>query len=111
MRGSRRLPGAPGSEQRGRRPARAPVAAGWIACAVLLLSRRDRGTRHRVAMMPAHGARRDAHGHAQASLCALIGSDRRRLPVAAKMALQSAGATGGTAVSPRPPGAAVLGMM
>ncbi len=31
------------------------------------------------------------------SLCAAIGSDRSRLPVAAKMALQIAGATGGTA--------------
>ena len=47
----------------------------------------------------------------QASGCALIGSDLRRLPVAAKMALQIAGATGGTPVSPMPPGGASLGMM
>jgi hypothetical protein len=35
-----------------------------------------------------------------------IGSSRMRLPVAAKMALQSAGATGGTPGSPTPPNAA-----
>jgi hypothetical protein len=50
------------------------------------------------------------HCH-QASGCALIGNDLRRLPVAAKMALQIAGATGGTPVSPMPPGGASLGMM
>src|ERR1700691_195462 len=38
--------------------------------------------------------------------CAAIGRLRRRLPVAVKIALQIAGATGGTASSPIPPGAA-----
>jgi len=40
-----------------------------------------------------------------------MGSLRRRLPVAAKMALATAGATGGTPGSPQPPGALVLGTM
>ena len=46
---------------------------------------------------------------AQASVCAAIGRLRRRLPVAAKIALQIAGATSGTAASPMPPGASSLG--
>jgi hypothetical protein len=40
-----------------------------------------------------------------------IGSRRIRLPVAAKMALQSAGANGGTPTSPIPPGGASLSAM
>ncbi len=39
------------------------------------------------------------------------GSLRMRFPVAAKMALHSAGATGGTAVSPTPEGGASLATM
>ena len=45
---------------------------------------------------------------AHANFCLPIGNARRRLPVAAKMALQSAGATKGTAASPMPPGASSL---
>src|SRR5690348_5810444 len=40
--------------------------------------------------------------------CLTIGSDRIRLPVAAKMALHTAGATNATAGSPMPPGLSSL---
>jgi hypothetical protein len=40
-----------------------------------------------------------------------MGSARIRFPVAAKMALQSAGAMGGTPGSPTPPGGALLSKM
>lgn len=39
------------------------------------------------------------------------GNRRSRFPVASKMALATAGATGGTACSPNPPGLEVLGTM
>ncbi len=42
--------------------------------------------------------------YAQLKPCCLIGSERIRFPVAAKIALQTAGATGGIAGSPRPVG-------
>ena len=47
--------------------------------------------------------RLDAKSQAYAS-CVLIGSSRMRLPVAAKIALQMAGAIGGTPGSPTPAG-------
>lgn len=47
------------------------------------------------------GKRRD---YAQSNECFDSGSDRIRFPVAAKMALQSAGTAGGKAGSPRPVG-------
>ena len=40
-----------------------------------------------------------------------MGNRRMRLPVAAKIALQTAGAIPGVLASPIPPGAAVLGTM
>ncbi len=42
------------------------------------------------------------HAHPQLSFCLESGSVRIRLPVAAKIALQRAGMTGGSAGSPRP---------
>ena len=44
----------------------------------------------------------------QTSFCLPMGSLRMRLPVAAKIALVSAGATGGFPVSPIPPGFSLL---
>src|SRR5215469_3156790 len=45
------------------------------------------------------------------SFSLVIGNRRIRLPVAAKIAFATAGATGGTAVSPNPPGGSSEGMM
>src|SRR5258708_3204500 len=47
----------------------------------------------------------------QAKSSARIGNLRMRLPVAAKIALHSAGTTGGTESSPEPVGFSVLGTM
>ena len=50
-----------------------------------------------------------ARVHAERKSSGLIGRRRTRLPVAAKMALATAGATGGTPGSPTPVGLSVLG--
>src|SRR5580698_192693 len=49
--------------------------------------------------------------HAERKSSGLIGSRRTRLPVAAKIAFATAGATGGTPGSPTPVGCSVLGTM
>ena len=51
------------------------------------------------------------NAHAERKSSGLIGSRRTRLPVAAKIALATAGATGGTPGSPTPVGCSVLGTM
>ncbi len=50
-------------------------------------------------------------GQAPFRLSKLKGNERSRLPVAAKIAFDTAGATGGTPGSPTPVGASVEGMM
>ena len=51
------------------------------------------------------------HGRARRPYTFLIGRSRTRLPVAAKIALQMAGAMGGTPGSPTPAGGASLSTM
>jgi hypothetical protein len=88
-----------------RRPDRADTT-GYLPCLAttgpsrLLERRRGNGCRHHVLM------RQVANRH-QPGLT--IGRLRTRTPVAAKIALASAGATSGTAGSPTPPGLSLLG--
>ena len=57
----------------------------------------------RVAVAPEHDPGDGGEGQAE-SASLVIGKDRRRLPVATKIALTSAGAYGGTPGSPTPQG-------
>jgi hypothetical protein len=77
---------------------------GDCSCAPWTGLRRQLSTRPRSA--PPRRGGRARRAQARLSSSVRIGSVRMRLPVSAKIALQRAGATGGTPGSPRPPGAA-----
>jgi hypothetical protein len=76
----------------------APGANGGLRCArteLLFASRGDEGGPEQ--------ARLRAYAQALLANCCASGNERMRLPLAAKIAFMSAGATGGTPGSPTPP--------
>ena len=88
----------------------AGVAADSTLAAMLEAAVTAQGSQLRMSIQYRPGPASRCSGTAnQVSECAAIGRRRRRFPVAANIALQTAGATGGTAASPIPPGSSLLG--